>query len=150
MQILSGDIGGTNTRLALWESEGERLQPVRESKFQSGEHASLGEIVLKFLGGSRDACGGACFGIPGPVKKGVARTTNLPWLVEARELSEELGIERVSLLNDLEAHAYGIAALPEDEYAMTNSCALRAVSRRAHPIHGILAHNENGPLWRKP
>ena len=53
----------------------------------------------------------ACFGVPGPVKWR-ARPTNLNWGVDAAEIVLD---PQVSLLNDLEANAYGIGELnPED------------------------------------
>ncbi len=46
---------------------------------------------------------------------GRARTTNLPWRVEAGSLGRALGVRQTILLNDLEATGYGIGELaPED------------------------------------
>jgi glucokinase len=39
----------------------------------------------------------------------------LPWLVDADAIEHELGIDNVWLLNDLEANAYGLSVLGEDE-----------------------------------
>ena len=39
--ILAGDIGGTSTRLALFDVAGGRLQPIVQQKYPSREHASL-------------------------------------------------------------------------------------------------------------
>jgi glucokinase len=33
----------------------------------------------------------ACFGVPGPVRDGRLRLTNLPWTLDSRELSADLG-----------------------------------------------------------
>ena len=57
----------------------------------------------------------ACFGVPGPVRDGRLRLTNLPWTLDSRELAAELGIEHVFLINDLEANGYGIAELAADQ-----------------------------------
>jgi glucokinase len=53
----------------------------------------------------------ACFGVPGPVREGRLRLTNLPWTLDSRELSKNLDIDYVFLINDLEANGYGIAEL---------------------------------------
>jgi glucokinase len=43
--------------------------------------------------------------------------TNLPWLVDEVELASALDIERVRLLNDLEAAGYGVLAAPPSSLA---------------------------------
>ncbi len=57
----------------------------------------------------------ACFGVPGPVRDGRLRLTNLPWTLDSRELAAGLGIEHVFLINDLEANGYGVAELAADQ-----------------------------------
>ncbi|MEO7217801.1 MAG: glucokinase [Gemmatimonadaceae bacterium] len=108
--ILACDVGGTKTNVALFEQDGARLSLDRLVSFPSREHASLSEIVAAFLGGSRPKLHAAGFGIAGPVIGNRAETTNLPWEVDGRQLARELGLKRVSMLNDLEVQAW---ALPE-------------------------------------
>jgi glucokinase len=115
MIILSGDVGGTKTRLALFEARGNRLDLDTEQTFASRDYPSLEGIAEGFLKGRRGRVDGACFGIPGPVRDGRAEVTNLPWLVEAGRLAKELGIPAVALLNDLEALGHGVLALEESE-----------------------------------
>ena len=57
----------------------------------------------------------ACFGVAGPVRDGRCRITNLPWVIDAGHISRTLQIPSVSLLNDLEANAYGLKALKKEE-----------------------------------
>ena len=66
--ILAGDIGGTNTRLAIFESDNERLKQVAIDIYPSNEHDSLNEIVAKFIEQHSGQVDAACFGIAGPVK----------------------------------------------------------------------------------
>ncbi len=108
--ILAGDIGGTHTRLALFEN-GKRFG--EEEKFPSSEYKSLEEIVQKFLKGKR--VDRACFGVAGPVREGKSKITNLSWVIDAAILSQTLGIGKVFLLNDLEANAYGLQCLKKEE-----------------------------------
>ncbi len=53
--------------------------------------------------------------MPGPVRDGRLRLTNLPWTLDSRELSVSLGINHVFLINDLEANGYGVAELAADQ-----------------------------------
>jgi glucokinase len=57
----------------------------------------------------------ACFGVPGPVRDGRLRLTNLPWTLDSHELSAGLGIQHVFLINDLEANGYGVAELSDGQ-----------------------------------
>ncbi len=112
--ILAGDIGGTNIRLALFEPEGE-LKIIVEKKYPSREHKGLEEVVSLFLQEQKAIVTAACFGIAGPIREGRATPPNLPWIVDAAELSKKLRIPTVHLLNDLQANANGLKALKLDE-----------------------------------
>lgn len=118
--ILAGDIGGTKTNLALFVQRGEELQQVRQNSFRSRDFSTLEEIVQRFLGDPPQDVEAACFGIAGPVREGNAQATNLPWLVDAEQLSRILRFGRVTLINDLEATAHGIAFLNREEFCELN------------------------------
>jgi glucokinase len=118
MYLLAGDIGGTKTHLALFES-GNKLKIIEEDIFKSDEYSSLNAVVKKFLSNKKYPISKACFGVAGPVRKGRCYTTNLPWIIDSTELKEQLGVP-VHLLNDLEAMAYGIPELQENEVFVLN------------------------------
>ena len=122
MQILAGDIGGTNTRLALYQVHANnRLEPIKEASFPSGDFPGLEAILQRFLADSdSQAIARACFGIAGPVIDQVCEATNLPWRVSADEIRLAFGFEAVWLLNDLEANAWGIEALPVEDLFLLN------------------------------
>ena len=116
--ILAGDVGGTKVDLALYEFINGKLQYTRDKVFKAKNYPGLAVIVKEFLG--NDQVTAACFGVPGPVRDGRLRLTNLPWTLDSRELSSGLGIEHVFLINDLEANGYGIAELtPEQIYTLS-------------------------------
>ena len=132
--ILAGDIGGTNTRLALFDP-GDLRRSQAEETYPSGRHAGLPEIVRLFVENHAAKVEGACFGVAGPVRDGRIEATNLPWVVDAHELSTCLGTDRLWLINDLEANAYGLASLdgkdfftlqPGDGTAKGNLCVVSA------------------------
>jgi glucokinase len=119
--ILAGDIGGTKTVLALFEPAGEGLETVREATFPSRDHATFEEILRTFLDGSKGARPeAACFGVAGAVMDGRVQTTNLPWSLEEDSLSQAIGGGKATLLNDLEAAAYGTLHLSLDEKHVLN------------------------------
>ncbi|WP_306535164.1 glucokinase [Geobacter sp.] len=120
MLILAGDIGGTSTRFAYFDTADGTLVPVVEKRFPSREAGSLEEIVSHFAGEHGLAAERACFGIAGPVRQGRVRTPNLPWSVDATVLARTLGLPAVELINDLEANAHGIDLLAPEDLAVLN------------------------------
>jgi glucokinase len=112
--ILAGDVGGTKTALGLFERlPGGAVTSLRETTLPSREFASLDQAVRQFLAAAPAvAVAVACFGVAGPVVDGRAVATNLPWVVDEAGLARDIPIARVRLLNDLEATAHGILALP--------------------------------------
>lgn len=121
MILLAGDIGGTKTRLALFEQGADGFHPVTERVYPSGEYDSLEAIVTRFLEESpQTSLRAACFGVAGPVFEGRAQATNLPWSLDETSLARATGAPRVKLLNDLEAAAYGMLILPSEELAVLN------------------------------
>ena len=120
MKVLAGDIGGTKTSLAIFEVHGIKLESLAEEQYPSSEYASLDEIVQKFLKTQDCTPEWGSFGIAGPVRNGVAQTTNLPWHIDAQKLAGKIGFQKVWLLNDLEANAWGISALEEKDFYLLN------------------------------
>ena len=118
--ILAGDVGGTKVHLALYSFEAGRLQWLRDQKYPATEYASLDVIVHEFLGSDRtEEIAAACFGVPGPVRDGRLKLTNLPWTLDVHDLARSLKIEHIFLINDLEANGYGIPELrPESIYTL--------------------------------
>ena len=104
--ILAGDIGGTKTDLATFTNKGGKLEVVAEQRFVSHDYAGLEEIVKEFIA-ENDYIITDAFGIACPVVDGRCETPNLPWVIDSRLLAEELRLERVALVNDLEATAHG-------------------------------------------
>jgi glucokinase len=61
----------------------------------------------------------SCFGVPGPVVNGEAKATKLPWHFKEEQLSNDLNIPMVKLVNDLVATAAAVPHLmPEDLYVL--------------------------------
>ena len=111
--ILAGDVGGTKVDLALYDFTNGKLKAARDKVYKARDYPGLEVIVKEFLGA--DKVTAACFGVPGPVRDGRLRLTNLPWTLDSRELSAGLDIQHVFLINDLEANGYGVAELAPDQ-----------------------------------
>jgi glucokinase len=123
--ILAGDVGGTKCNLALFSEKNGRLTTVLTQRFASKEFASFDLIVKEFSRQaasylSSDRVVSAGFGVAGPVIDNHVRATNLPWVVDARTLEEELEVEKIVLMNDLGATGHSIEHLPPEQFTVLN------------------------------
>ncbi len=129
--ILAGEIGATKTRLAAFETEGNRLHCAVEKIYMSQEHAGLSDILPQFIRGEGIPVHSACFGVAGPVRAGRSKISNLTWIIDSRELAKQLKLNSVGLLNDLEAYAYGIDALESKDFISLGEGSEDAEGNRA-------------------
>jgi glucokinase len=126
MRVLAGDIGGTKTLLAICEvsapSPGTvRVDILEELRYESRKYPGLASICREFAGSVRgDLPRHAGFGVAGPVKNGRSHTTNLPWVLDERDLAATIGIDSVRLANDFQALGLGIAAVKEQDLVTLN------------------------------
>lgn len=130
--ILAGDVGGTKVHLAIYEFGDGKLLHVRDEQYPARDYAGLEEIVRKFMGESlvTEQITAACFGVPGPVRGGRLKLTNLPWQLDSHELSHNLSIDHVFLINDLEANGYGIPELSPAQIFVLSEGDVSAVGNR--------------------
>lgn len=145
--ILAGDIGGTHTRLAIFDYGKSKVNPVSISVYPSRDYDSLYTIVRIFVKEQKIPIDGACFGVAGPVKHGRSETSNLAWVVDARQLANELGLKNVELLNDLEASAYGIALVEPQDFVVLNE-GVTEESGMAVLISAGTGLGEAGLYWK--
>ena len=126
--ILAGDVGGTKVHLALFDFTDGDLKHAREQIFAAKQYSGLEQIVKEFV--VSESVSAACFGVPGPVRDGRLRLTNLPWTLDSRELARDLDIDYVFLINDLQANGFGIAELKADQiYTLSEGDAQQVGNR---------------------
>lgn len=118
--VLGADIGGTKVHLAVFAWRDGRLSRQRMESYASLELDGLPSALKLFLGHGAPRVDAAVFGVAGPVQREHAQITNLPWSVEVESLRAVLGTERVKLINDLEATAYGVLTLQPADMLVLN------------------------------
>jgi glucokinase len=130
--VLAGDIGGTKTNLALYEYKEGVLKLQAQHQFISQDYLYFKDVIAEFMAhcGAREI-EAVCLGIAGPVVNGICRTTNLPWVIDAKEIEKECKTTKVKLLNDLEATAYGMLYLEDNEFVHVNKNAKATQGNRA-------------------
>lgn len=119
MFLLAGDIGGTKTILRLVEVievtlTEKTFKTVREAQYISASFPDLVPMVQEFLAQDKYIKPQlACFAIAGPVVNNTCNLTNLNWVLDTYRLQLELGIPKISLLNDFAANSFGILGLKD-------------------------------------
>lgn len=114
--ILAGDVGGTKTNLALFRTEGKKLERIKTINYPSSEFKSVIHMLHKFTEDEVHKPVSICLGVAGPVINGKVEMTNLDWDLDLQEIRTATGIQTVTLLNDLEATAYGLAGFEEEDF----------------------------------
>ena len=118
--LLAGDIGGTKAKLAIYHPKDGPRHPLAEATLQSADFASLEALVAQFLTGKGWSIYRASLGIAGPIVDRRVQVTNLPWVVDERTLSADLGAP-VAILNDLTAIALSIPFLEAQDLTTLNA-----------------------------
>lgn len=119
--LLVGDIGGTNARLAIFSPQDSLREAVIEQQFPCHRYASLEAVIKDFLDQVKLPVTHAVLGVAGPVADGRSWITNLPWIIDEKQISETLGFERTWLLNDLAALAESIPYLTAEDLVSLNN-----------------------------
>jgi glucokinase len=108
--LLVADVGGTNARFQLVEAPDASASPV--VRRATAGHASFADAVrsldLPVAPKSLIACGA------GPAIGKRIALTNAAWELEGAQIASALGLSQGLLLNDFEAMALALTAIPED------------------------------------
>jgi glucokinase len=111
---LVGDVGGTNARFALVDTEG-RVRALHV--FEARQYASLTDVIADYLkrtvGARRPPR--AVIAVAGPVMDGEIEFTNLDWQVSEGDLLASFEFEAVKLINDFAGQALACPLLTPEE-----------------------------------
>lgn len=106
------DIGGTYTRLCAYAPPGPAGEVVR---VRNDEFDGPKSLVSRFCAERRLQPDGAALAVAGPVDSDEFRWTNRSWSISISRLREELGLQRLWVVNDFAANAAALYALPDSE-----------------------------------
>jgi glucokinase len=124
--LLVGDVGGTKTNMALFKPSGRGWDCAKRTLYASADYKTFTELLASFLLDADAAISSVCIGVAGPVVSGECAATNLPWILSRDEISRSVHAPNVWLLNDLEATAWGLLALPEADFVELNPNAVQS------------------------
>jgi glucokinase len=144
--LLAADIGGTNSRFALFALEDASatlpdLKLVREQWLPTTQYGSFADLArdLRQPDGSPFIPPGtplASLGIAGPVHDGSCTPPNISWDIHADEAAAALDVPNALLVNDFVAQGYAclLAVLSTRTYAALEIAELHAGQKSAAPF----------------
>jgi len=115
--VLAGDVGGTKVNLACLMVMDGVPRLVQARTYRTAEYPGMQEVLAAFLDASRAVTTGnpraLCLGCAGPIVDGRCRPINYPWTIDREAIRASLKLDRVELINDMQALAYGCLRLEE-------------------------------------
>jgi glucokinase len=138
MRVLTGDIGGTNTRLMIVDYKDSQYRVLVSHTYPSNQYPGLQDVIHQFL--DEHNTGGiqrACLAVAGPVINGSSKITNLPWVINEEQLVDDLKIPVVKLINDFTAVAKGVASVGKNDLLEVQTGSVHH-SGSKHPSGAII------------
>lgn len=119
---MAGDIGGTHTRLSMYEKQSGIDTPIFHAVYETGGFTNLNTVLQQFLteaGQYPQEIAHAVFSIAGPVIAQKASLTNKDQTIQRESLENLLENANVELINDMEAWIRAVPLLkPEDLHVL--------------------------------
>jgi glucokinase len=117
-EIAVADIGGTNARFAFAEiDDGALLALTDPVKLKTNDYANLRGAWDAFTkAADRPLPKALAIAFAGPVGGETLKLTNSEWVVRKDSIAQELGIDRVLIVNDFGAIAHAVANLGDDHF----------------------------------
>ncbi len=118
MDLVAVDIGGTHARFAIATVADDGAISLGEPEtLHTEDHASFQTAWEDFRGRQGGTLPNAVsMAIAGPVGGEVIRFTNNPWIIRPALVTEKLGVERFTIVNDFEAVAHAVARAPKEQF----------------------------------
>src|SRR5258707_12653615 len=99
--LLAGDLGGTNTRLGLFQRQDPRPVEVFSRDFPTKGYPNVAPMILELLAETKTRVQdieAACIGAAGPVIRQRVHPTNVAWQLDAQETIAATGLRRRHVL----------------------------------------------------
>lgn len=115
-ELVALDVGGTHARFARARIDNGRIELGEPITLNTSDYASLQTAWEEFA----RASGGpvpraASIAIAAPIVGDTIRMTNNSWIFRTDAIDEQLGLDKVTLINDFGAVAHAVARTPEEQ-----------------------------------
>jgi len=113
--LLIIDLGGTKSRVGLFEFQEGRENCVFQKNYRNEQFAGIAEVIEAFYRDSSRRADVLCIALAGVVEGDTATLTNLDWRLEKGALQQRFSFEEILFINDLKALAASVPHLKDDE-----------------------------------
>jgi glucokinase len=123
------DAGGTNTRMALFDSEGNQFRQL--VTYVNQDYSGLEDIMAHWLAAlDEPPPQNCCIAAAAPPAGDLVAMINIDWSFSCRDLARRFGFANINWLNDFQANAHALPHLTENDTQCLNT---------GRPISGKLA-----------
>jgi len=146
-QYIVADLRKNKSYFAVYECKDEVLKSLTEKSYNTQDFSSFAEMVKAFVNETgTSGINKISVAVPGPVIFGKCETPNLPWTMDSEKLKNELGMQKVYLINDLEATSYSFMDLNDSQLEIlhTSENKMRGNVAVLAPGNGL---GEAGMFW---
>lgn len=114
VSIIGANLREDITTLGYFVSSNGGLEIKTQNTYSTKEYASFTDILKKFIqDNGLENVKRLGMAVPGPVINGKSHPARLGWSLDVEEFTRDFGFEKVDMLNDLEASAYGMGLLED-------------------------------------
>jgi len=111
---LVADIGGTNTRIALFDSQSNEFRAL--DTFRNRDYPSLEDVIAVWLGSLTEAAPTqACIAIAALPSDDLVSMANMDWSFSCKGIAAKFGFRKFRWINDFEANALSLPLLTVDD-----------------------------------
>ncbi|MEM6049159.1 glucokinase [Erwinia sp. P7711] len=129
---LVGDVGGTNARLALCETETGAISQAKT--FSTADYDSLEAVIRFYLEEQKQEIVDGCIAIACPITDDWVEMTNHDWAFSTSKMKANLGFEHLEIINDFTAVSMAIPMLSEQDVMQFGGTA--AVKDKPVAVYG--------------
>ena len=113
MNWLIGDIGGTNCRLAVWNTQIQAIENLRVYSTAQFDDLTAAVVHFKAEVNINDFKKG-CVAIANPIDGDLVSMTNTSWSFSIQDTRQKLKLENLKLINDWESIGYAVSAFTRE------------------------------------
>jgi glucokinase len=116
VSIIGANLREDMTTLGFFVSENEGVEVKIQHNYPTKDYASFADILRKFIQDNQlENVKRLGMAVPGPVINGKSNPARLGWNLDVEDFKRDFDFERVDMLNDQEASAYGMAILEDSD-----------------------------------
>jgi glucokinase len=117
ISLIAADIRDEKTVIALYHTTNQEVNLKFKNSYNTKDFSSFSEMIQKFISeNSLDRVPKIAIAVPGPIIRGKSEPQRLPWKLDADQILKDTNAHQVLLINDLEASAYGLQNVKEEDF----------------------------------